>query len=76
MTHDFREVPVARSLLRRIVGLIGAKEASLLIPNCAAVHTWFMRGPIDIVFIDQRNVVVSVRPGVRPWKACTRTGRA
>ncbi|HVT02929.1 MAG TPA: DUF192 domain-containing protein [Thermoanaerobaculia bacterium] len=68
--HDFSHVPVARSLLQRIVGLIECDRGAsfLLIPRCSAVHTWFMRAPIDIVFLDEAAVVVSVRERVRPWR--------
>lgn len=61
---------MARSLLDRTIGLIGHDQTAsfLLIPRCSAVHTWFMRAPIDIVFVDEAGLVVSVRESVRPWR--------
>lgn len=76
--HDFSRVPVARSLIQRTIGLIGrGQEASfLLIPKCSAVHTWFMRVPIDIVFLDDAGIVVSIRESVRPWRVRLGPSRA
>lgn len=31
------------------------------------VHTWFMKGPIDIVFF-YKNRVIEVHKNVKPWK--------
>ncbi|HUO85597.1 MAG TPA: DUF192 domain-containing protein [Thermoanaerobaculia bacterium] len=42
----------------------------LWIPRCRSVHTWFMRGPIDIVFLDRQKTVVSAYAFVRPWQFC------
>jgi len=36
-------------------------------PGRHSFHTWFMRFPIDFVFLDDRRRVVDVREGVRPW---------
>ena len=65
--HDFRHVPVALSPFARVRGLIGRRELFLFIPRCAAVHTWFMRDAIDLVFLDERAVVVAIRSAA-PWR--------
>lgn len=61
---------MALSLLDRTIGLIGRDQttSSLLIRNCSAVHTCFMRAPIDIIFLDQAGLIVSVRERVPPWR--------
>jgi uncharacterized protein len=51
-----------------MTGLIGRGDFFLYIPRCTAVHTWFMRGPIDVVFLDARSVVVAIRESVPPWR--------
>lgn len=69
--HDLRHVPVARSPLRRMIGLIGRTDSArmfLFIPRCSAVHTWFMSAAIDIVFLDVDGVVVSIAREARPWR--------
>ncbi len=66
------DVDVATSRAARRRGLLGrdslrASEGLLLTP-CLAVHTAFMRFPIDVVFIDRNGRAVRVVPQVRPWR--------
>lgn len=50
-----REVRVAADPRARLLGLAGleSEEAGLglLIPRCTSVHTFFMRFPLDLVFL-------------------------
>lgn len=43
----------------------------LQIPRCAAVHTFGMRVPIDVVFSDADGRVTSVRSALDPWRIAT-----
>jgi uncharacterized membrane protein (UPF0127 family) len=56
----------------RNTGLLGrnalAGGEALIIAPCQAIHTWFMRFPIDVAFVNKRGLVVSVRHRVRPWR--------
>jgi uncharacterized membrane protein (UPF0127 family) len=49
-------------------------DEGLLLRPCGSVHTFFMRFPIDVVFLDDDLRVLSVRPGVRPWRAAAHRG--
>src|SRR5215471_20789528 len=53
-------------------GLLGRQSLDegegLWIVPCEAVHTFGMRFPIDLVFLDRRNVVRKVRSNVPPWR--------
>lgn len=40
----------------------------LLIPRCAAVHTFGMRRPIDVAFVDRGQRVVRAVAPLRPWR--------
>jgi len=40
----------------------------MLIDRAGSVHMFFMRFPIDVVFLDRERRVVGVRPGLRPWR--------
>ena len=56
----------------RLFGLLtkpalSAGQALLLRP-CNAVHSFFMRQTIDVVFLDGAGRVLSVRPHLRPWR--------
>ena len=33
-----------------------------------SIHMFFMSYPLDVIFIDGDNTVVSVRKGVKPWR--------
>jgi hypothetical protein len=65
-----RAVPVASTWRSRLLGLalLSAERAGdgLLIPRCRSVHTFGMRFPIHVVFLDRRGVPVSVRGAVPP----------
>ena len=63
---------VARSFLQRAVGLIGRRGLppgeGLLILRCNAIHTFFMRFPIDATFLDAHGGVVRTVRNIRPWR--------
>ena len=40
----------------------------LWIAPCEAVHTFFMRFPIDLVYLGRDKKVRKVRPAVKPWR--------
>ncbi|HSC50426.1 MAG TPA: DUF192 domain-containing protein, partial [Gaiellaceae bacterium] len=48
-------------------------EGLLLSPS-SSVHTFFMRFPIDVVFLDRTLRVVAVSADVRPWRLAGRRG--
>ncbi len=69
---------VATRPLTRMRGLLGrtslpAGEGILLRP-AGSVHTFFMRFPIDVVFLDRDEVVVGIEPSLPPWKTAGRRG--
>jgi uncharacterized membrane protein (UPF0127 family) len=63
-------VPVAVSRRSRLLGLAwldrAGAPAGLLIPRCRAVHTFGMRFPLDLVFLDGDLREVSRRHAVAP----------
>jgi uncharacterized protein len=63
---------------RRMKGLLGRsqlpRDEALLLSPAPAVHTWFMRFPIDAVFLDRDLQVLAVKPNVRPWRAVHQRG--
>lgn len=64
---------VARSWGARLVGLIGRSDlpdgSAFVIPGCRQVHTFLMRFPIDVVFSDVQDRVISVVEHLKPWRA-------
>ncbi|HEU5064551.1 MAG TPA: DUF192 domain-containing protein [Gaiellaceae bacterium] len=69
---------VADNPLRRMKGLLGRdgleSGEGLLLRPASAVHTYFMRFPIDVVFLDAALVVVGISDDVDPWRATSRRG--
>ncbi len=73
-----RRVPVALSRRARLLGLAlldrrGA-GAGLLLPGCRSVHTFGMRFPLDLVFLDRNLRAVSWRRAVPPGRVAFERG--
>ena len=65
-------VEVAETMHSRAVGLLGrtslAPGTGVYLSPCLQIHTWFMRFPIDAVFIDGEGQVVRVHDSLAPWR--------
>lgn len=40
----------------------------LVIEPCNSIHMFFMRYPLDIVFLDKAGQVVFMYRGIKPWR--------
>lgn len=63
----------ATSLLRRARGLLGMRALPkccdvIVIAPCADVHTFAMKTPIDLAFLDGFGRVMLAERGVGPWR--------
>jgi uncharacterized membrane protein (UPF0127 family) len=69
---------VAASPFSRMKGLLGRSELrpgeGLLLRPASAIHTFFMRFPIDAVFLDRDWRVVGIAGDVAPWRTAGRKG--
>ena len=67
-----RCVDAARPLAR-LKGLLGRRalesDEGIYLRPASSVHTFFMRFPIDAVFVDGEGRVLKVAAGLRPWRA-------
>ncbi len=64
-------VQVADTFLERLKGLMfqrNIKEGLLLSP-CSQIHTYFMREPIDVIYLDRCGHVLSVETAMEPRKS-------
>jgi uncharacterized membrane protein (UPF0127 family) len=63
---------VARTLGERTVGLLATPDLSagegLLIERTQSIHMFFMRYPIDVVFVDRNGEVTRTVSALRPWR--------
>ena len=65
-------IKTADSFFRKLFGLVFSaplKEGEgLLIENCSSVHTFWMRYPIDILFLDSDSRVLSFFEDLKPFR--------
>jgi uncharacterized membrane protein (UPF0127 family) len=65
---------VADTHWSRLCGLMGKSAGefgdghALWITPCRGVHTWGMRFPIDVAYLDTHQVIVHLETGLRPWR--------
>lgn len=66
------QVGVATTFYQRTRGLLGRDALKdgegLFIPRCRAIHTFFMRFPIDVLFVDKNNAVTKIVPCLVPFR--------
>src|SRR4051794_12265039 len=65
-------IKIADSSLRRMVGLLGTPrlepQSGLLIFPTQGVHTFGMKYPIDVVFLNRKRQVVGINAALKPWR--------
>lgn len=73
-TYLATELLVARTHWTRFRGLM-ATDASRFRPGqglwivpCHGVHTFAMRFPIDVLYLDQERIVIHKEEGLKPWR--------
>jgi uncharacterized membrane protein (UPF0127 family) len=63
-------VEVADCLLKRMKGLLGKTGMQigegLWIKPCKSIHMFFMKFPIDVVFLNRKNQVIAVIKNLKP----------
>ncbi|MFB3853618.1 MAG: DUF192 domain-containing protein [Vicinamibacterales bacterium] len=67
-----RNIEAALDSRTRRRGLLGRDGlpagTALIIAPCNAIHTFFMRFPIDVVFVARDGTVIGASENVRPWR--------
>ncbi|WP_085504919.1 DUF192 domain-containing protein [Thalassobacillus devorans] len=66
------EVTRADKFWTRFKGLMGRKsipdDFALHIVPCPSIHTFFMKFPIDVLYLDQNNQVIGIEENLQPGK--------
>jgi uncharacterized protein len=61
------ETPLTR--LRGLLGRAGLERGEgILLRPASSIHMWFMRFPIDAVFVDSENRVLRIAANLKPWR--------
>jgi uncharacterized membrane protein (UPF0127 family) len=65
------QVKLADGMLARMKGLMFIDKMEgfdgLILDPCNSIHNFFVRFPIDVIFMDRKNKVVKVIKEFRPW---------
>lgn len=63
---------IADNFFKRFKGLMGRKylleKTGLKIAPCNSIHCFFMRIPIDIIFLSKDDMVVKTIHDMKPWR--------
>ena len=75
-----RRLQLALSYGGRLRGLLGRPPLrigeGMLISPCNGVHTFFMRYPIDVLFLDERGRILELISDLAPWRMTSMYGAA
>ncbi|MDP5274488.1 DUF192 domain-containing protein [Chengkuizengella axinellae] len=66
------QVRFAHTFFSRFIGLMFKKhifrDGALHILPCSQIHTFFMKFPIDVVYLNSDYEVVGIEENLSPWK--------
>jgi hypothetical protein len=61
----------ADTVVSRMVGLLNRSSFSadegLIITECRSIHMFFMRFPIDVLFVDKTDQVIGIVKNIKPF---------
>jgi uncharacterized membrane protein (UPF0127 family) len=61
--------------MRGLMGRAGlAPDEGMFFKPTGSIHMFFMRFPIDAIFLDRELVVLDVVRGLKPWRTASRRG--
>lgn len=67
----FARVNAAKGIVGRARGLLFKPPlengCGMYFFRCNSVHTWFMRYPIDVIYLDKENYIVKIVSYLNPW---------
>lgn len=66
------KVRIAQDFKSRSIGLLDRhslnENEALLIKPCASIHTFFMKFPIDVLFLSKEGNIVKIEHSLKPWR--------
>jgi len=72
------KIKYAGTFFLRLKGLLGCKSLNpgegLLLHPCSAVHSFGMKLPIDVLFLDQNLCVIKIVPRMKPGLTARQKG--
>ncbi len=52
---------------RGMIGLNFKDFDALILPHCSSVHTWFMKQPLDLIFVNFTGQMLKMETEAQPW---------
>jgi uncharacterized membrane protein (UPF0127 family) len=72
MQREIKRVKIADSIWKKALGVMFWKSwgdnQGLLLTQTSGVHTFFVRFPIDLVFLNNDFEIVRLVKNLKPWK--------
>jgi uncharacterized membrane protein (UPF0127 family) len=66
------DIVIADNFFKRFIGLIFRKEISseegLILEDCYSIHTFWMRFPVDVIFLDSYNTIIRIYHSLKPFR--------
>ena len=74
------DLQIADTFIARFRGLMGMpslpENVGLMIKPCNSVHCFFMKFPIDVIFVDKEDRIVHIAEGMKPGSLSPIVGKA
>jgi len=64
------DINMTENFMERFLGLMGKSDVgaeALLIEPCKSIHMFFMKMPIDAVFLDKNGRILALEKNLKPW---------
>jgi len=62
----------ASTFFERLLGLMFrasiSSDAALIFHNVNSIHMFFMRFPIDVIYLNRDNKVLKIKHSLKPWR--------
>jgi len=69
LVEDLERATTIWTRFRGLMGRNAMKQgAGLYLRPCRQIHMFFMRFPIDAVFVDRAGIVVGLESNLKPWR--------
>lgn len=72
------EIVIFKSFFQRFLGLMGkrtiAPSTLFVLEPCSSIHTFWMRVPLDVLFLDENWQVLAIYWNVQPGKILSHKG--
>ena len=66
------KVIIAQDFASRSIGLLNrtglSKGEGLVIDPCSSIHTFLMKFPIDVLYLDKNSRIIKIVTDLKPWR--------